>query len=30
MTAEIATMFKTDKPVPGEEDCKRILQDEVL
>lgn len=27
--AEVAAMFKTDKPAPGDEECQRILEEEL-
>ena len=28
--AEVAAMFKTDKPAPSDEECERILEEELL
>jgi hypothetical protein len=28
--AEVAAMFKTDKPAPGDEECQRILEEELV
>jgi hypothetical protein len=28
--AEVAAMFKTDKPAPNDEECRRILEEELM
>jgi hypothetical protein len=29
-SAEVAAMFKTDKPAPNDEECQRILEEELI